>query len=76
MRTKFFCIRSIPITTLDTSIPEAMTVSSVPKTALLENARIIGMDKVSMNPMKKVMTEVIITSTSTHGSRRPLASLL
>lgn len=47
-----FFIGSIPMITLDTSIPEAIIVSSVPNTALSEKVRIIGMDRVSMKPIK------------------------
>ncbi|MNI50390.1 hypothetical protein D3C73_1050480 [compost metagenome] len=63
--TKSFLIGTVPISTLDASIPRAIMVSSVPNTALSEKARIIGIASVSMKPRKKVITEVIITSTST-----------
>ncbi|MNI18515.1 hypothetical protein D3C73_719280 [compost metagenome] len=51
--------------TLETNIPEATIVTSVPTTELLVKVSSIGVESVSINPRKKVSTDVMITSTST-----------
>ncbi|MNZ83470.1 hypothetical protein D3C78_1021990 [compost metagenome] len=51
--------------TLETSIPEAIIVTSVPTTELFVKVSSIGVESVSINPRKKVSTDVMITSTRT-----------
>ncbi|MNN62041.1 hypothetical protein D3C81_1773140 [compost metagenome] len=50
---------------LVTSIPDAAMVMMVPNAALSEKASTNGVARVWMNPRKKVMTEAIMTRTST-----------